>query len=141
MDGLPEAHERLRRVEIWNTGACEFIKKLDSPETMFYCDPPYLHETRVSVDAYEYEMSVEDHVDLLAELAECDGKFMLSGYRSELYDEFAENCDWWRHDIDIFGRHRYHSLLRTTILLAWLKKPRTPAGRRYMAYTKHPNYD
>lgn len=72
VDSLPEAHERLRRVEIWNRPALEVIDKLDSPDTLFYMDPTYLHSTRTAKSAYEFEMSTFDHACLLARL--CDPK-------------------------------------------------------------------
>jgi len=101
VDGLPEAHERLRRVEIWNTDACEFIKKLDSPDTLAYVDPPYVHSARTSEDAYEFEMSDGKHRELLGLLSGIEGKFILSGYRSEMYDHTAAIYGWNRVDIEI----------------------------------------
>lgn len=85
VDGLPEAHERLRRVEIRNMEATAFIRKYDHEKALFYIDPPYLHETRVTTGDYEYEMSEEDHNELLKCLAFIKGKFILSGYPSTLY--------------------------------------------------------
>src|SRR5215470_12848211 len=43
---LPVIVERLRRVEIVCRPATDVIRTWDSPETLFYCDPPYVHETR-----------------------------------------------------------------------------------------------
>jgi DNA adenine methylase len=103
VDGLPEAHARLRRVEIRNQDACEFIQKLDSPDTLFYCDPPYLHETRhkSATDAYECEMTVEQHQELLRTLGAIQGKFLLSGYPSSIYEGAREVYGWHRIDIEI----------------------------------------
>lgn len=89
VDGLPEAHERLRRVEIRNMDAVDFIKKYDHEKALFYLDPPYLHETRVTTKDYEHEMTEDDHNNLLSRLAVTNGKFILSGYRSHLYDLWA----------------------------------------------------
>lgn len=97
VEGLPEAHERLRRVEIWNVDALEFIRKLDSPDTLFYCDPPYLHETRSGKGAngdYQHEMTVEQHTEMLCCLSEIRGKFVLSGYPSNLYSSFERRHRW-----------------------------------------------
>jgi DNA adenine methylase len=102
VDGLPEFHARLKRVEIRCMDAKEFIRELDSPETCFYCDPPYMHETRNTTKEYgEHEMSHADHEDLLVCLSEITGKFLLSGYRSELYDEAANQWGWRRIDFEI----------------------------------------
>lgn len=101
VDGLPEIHERLSRIEIRNMDACDFIRKYDHPRAVFYLDPPYLHDTRVSKDVYRHEMSFEDHGRLLAVLGSIEGKFLLSGYPSEVYDEAADAFGWNRVDISI----------------------------------------
>jgi len=93
IDGLPEVHARLKRVVIYNKPAIELIRQQDGPRTLFYCDPPYLHETRATTSDYQHEMTIHDHEDLIETLATIEGKFVLSGYRSELYDE-------WEHDWD-----------------------------------------
>lgn len=94
VEGLSDVHRRLKRVEIRCMDAIDFIKKYDHPQALFYCDPPYLHETRQAKDAYEYEMSVEDHRCLLESLAGIQGKFLLSGYHSELYGSYYDAYGW-----------------------------------------------
>lgn len=101
IDGLPEIHERLKRVVIVNDDAVTVIRREDSPNTFHYCDPPYLHETRVVTDAYSHEMTVEDHERLLVALTELKGKFLLSGYRNDLYDGFTDRHGWTRVDREI----------------------------------------
>lgn len=101
VDGLPEFHARLRRVEIRCQDALGFIRELDSPETFFYCDPPYLHETRSSTGEYEHEMNYEQHETLLHFLHRIQGKFILSGYHSDLYDRFAAVAGWKVVEIEI----------------------------------------
>jgi DNA adenine methylase len=99
VDGLPEVHARLRRVLVEKMPALEMIKREDTPGTLFYCDPPYLHETRIPKDAYSYEMTEQEHRDLLTLLLECKGKVTLSGYPSELYDGVLKS--WTRHTFDL----------------------------------------
>jgi DNA adenine methylase len=101
VDGLPEAHARLRRVEIRNENAIDVIQELDGPDTLFYCDPPYLHETRSSTGEYTHEMSESDHEEMLWVLGNVEGLFLLSGYRSELYDRMANHFGWRRFDFEI----------------------------------------
>lgn len=101
IDGLPELHRRLQRVEIRCQDALRFIRDLDSVDTLFYLDPPYLHETRSSVGEYGgLEMSVADHLSLLRLLKTISGKFILSGYRSESYDSACAENGWNRLDIE-----------------------------------------
>lgn len=94
IEGLPEAHERLKRVVILNAEACDVIRQQDGPNTLFYCDPPYLHSTRVTTGDYECEMSEANHAQLLLTLDGIEGKFVLSGYHSKLYDNHAATRGW-----------------------------------------------
>lgn len=101
IEGLPAVHERLKRVLILNKPAIEVIKKEDGDRSLFYCDPPYLHETRSATGEYAHEMTVEQHQQLLEALDGIKGKFLLSGYRSGLYDEWAFKNKWNRYDFDL----------------------------------------
>ena len=59
VEGLPAVSARLRRVVVLNQPALEVIRQQDGPATLFYLDPPYLHETRASPGTYKHEMSEE----------------------------------------------------------------------------------
>lgn len=98
---LPAIIERLRSVQIVCRPALEVIRTWDSPDTLIYCDPPYVHETRHegSRDLYGVEMSEEEHRELAAVLNTCKAKIILSGYPSPLYDELY-TC-WRTVKIDI----------------------------------------
>lgn len=99
VDGLPEIHERLRRVEIRNLDFSEFISKYDHGRALFYLDPPYVHATRSTTGEYgPHEMPDEQHVALLSQLRSISGKFMLSGYHSDLYDGWARELNWKCHE-------------------------------------------
>ncbi len=84
--------QRLLRVQIENAPALEVIERYDSVETLFYCDPPYVHATRGDNKAYAYEMSDDAHRALAHALHQIKGKVALSGYRGSLYDELF--ADW-----------------------------------------------
>lgn len=102
VEGLPAVHARLRRVVILGPKpALDVIEQQDGPLTLFYLDPPYLDETRTSPDVYHHEMTEADHVNLLSLLRTIKGRFMLSGYRSRLYDNFAAVAGWNREDFDL----------------------------------------
>ena len=94
VDGLPAVHERLKRVVVLNADAVAVIRQQDGPNTLFYCDPPYLHETRTAPEVYEHEMSAIEHADLLDTLSRLKGKFLLSGYPSALYTRYAAIYNW-----------------------------------------------
>jgi len=92
IETLPAIAERLLRVQIENRPALEFIDLYDDPETLFYCDPPYAHETRGDSKAYGYEMSQKDHEALADKLHGVRGKVAISGYHGPLYDKLF--ADW-----------------------------------------------
>lgn len=99
VEGLPAVHERLRRVVVLNRHATKVIDSEDGEQTLFYCDPPYLQETRSAPDVYRHEMSEDEHTMLLDLLRGIKGRVMLSGYRSELYDSGL--ASWRRVDFDL----------------------------------------
>ncbi|MEN1679257.1 MAG: DNA adenine methylase [Planctomycetota bacterium] len=102
VDGLPECHQRLRGVELACRDFAAFIGQRDDVKALFYCDPPYLADTRTSGGEYgKHELSDERHSELLELLAGIEGRFMLSGYRSPLYDAWADRNGFVRHDREI----------------------------------------
>ncbi len=98
-DNLPLVIERFREVQIMNRPAIEIIEKFDSPDTLFYCDPPYVHSTRVSEAVYGHELGDWQHADLFKVLNNCNGKIVVSGYRCELYDSLYQ--DWRTVEFDM----------------------------------------
>ena len=93
VDGLIDVVERLKRVNVTNYPAIELIRKLDAPGTLFYADPPYVKETRVSKHGYgAFEMSDDDHRELAVALRSAVGKVAISGYECPLYEELYG--DW-----------------------------------------------
>lgn len=52
LEDLPDIALHLLRVQIENRPAIEVIQLYDSPGTLFYCDPPYVHLTRGDKKAY-----------------------------------------------------------------------------------------
>ncbi len=98
VEGLSDVHQRLRNVVILNQSAIDVIRTQDGENTLFYCDPPYVHETRSTTGEYKFEMTQDQHRELLDVLAGIEGKFMLSGYPSELYQEWEVRHGWKRHD-------------------------------------------
>jgi len=96
VEGLAEVAQRLIRVQIENDHALAVISRHDSPETLFYCDPPYPHESRGDSKAYGYEMSDDEHRRLADLLHSVKAKAALSGYTCRLQDDLYR--DWKRHD-------------------------------------------
>ncbi len=95
--------DRLRGVTIENRDAFEIIQQQDSEDTLFYCDPPYVHSTRTSLlhkggsndCCYAHELSDDDHRALAVILRDVKGMTVISGYPSRLYDQELYP-DWQR---------------------------------------------
>lgn len=117
IEGLPEVHQRLSKVVVENMKSLALIRREDTPTTLFYCDPPYLHETRTATEAYAHEMTEADHRELLDVLKECKGKVMLSGYGSTLYDTALTG--WNRHEFELPNNAASGDTKRRMIEVVW----------------------
>jgi len=101
IDLLPEVSERFLRVQIEHNDFRKILKAYDTEETFFYLDPPYVLETRKSKSkAYEHEMSLKDHEDLVDLLLHIKGKAMLSGYEHNIYKPL-EQAGWIKIKIEV----------------------------------------
>jgi len=76
-------NERLSNTYIENLDFEEVIEKYDTEETFFYVDPPYYN-----CEHYYNHFTNKDHERLLAKLKTAKGKWLLSGYANEFYDNF-----------------------------------------------------
>jgi DNA adenine methylase len=94
---LAAVSERLRGVLIEHRPALDVITAHDTPETLYYLDPPYVTATRSSLRGgstpYAHEMTDADHVALAERLHALEGMAILSGYDCPLYRELYAS---WR---------------------------------------------
>lgn len=98
-DALRITIQRLRGVVIENRDAIDCMRQHDAPESLFYVDPPYAHETRYlknKTHTYRHEMNDAQHADLAKALRELKGAVIVSGYRCDMYDTFYRG--WQRID-------------------------------------------
>jgi DNA adenine methylase len=98
VEGLPQVHNRLIEVQIENQDFRHFIKHYDRKTTFFYLDPPYPEVTR-SGGGFKYELSDEDHKEMVELLLTIKGVAILSGYPTSLYDPLVET-GWQRVEFD-----------------------------------------
>lgn len=87
--------QRLQGVTIEQREAIKIIPIFDRSATLFYADPPYVISTRGRERfKYEHEMTDADHIALATILHQVKGMAIVSGYRSDLYDEIYAgwNC-------------------------------------------------
>jgi DNA adenine methylase len=117
IDGLPEVVERLRNVMVLNQDFGDVITSQDSPDTLFYCDPPY-HPLTVAISPYRFTMSDAEHRRFLEQMRWIKGKAIISGYRCELYDSLLAH--WRREDYDIANHMAGGSEKRTMTESLWM---------------------
>lgn len=84
VEKMSEIAERFRSVVIEHRDALELIPRYDSPDTLWYLDPPY--NCRYS---FRYPATIDQEA-MLGVFKKVSGYVVLSGYMSELYaDELA----------------------------------------------------
>ncbi len=93
IDKLEEISERLLRVQIENRPYLEVLDLYDDDETLFYCDPPYVHDSRGDSKAYSFEMTDAEHEEFAEKLNDLKAKVAVSGYKCDLYDRIFKH---WR---------------------------------------------
>lgn len=89
---MMQAAERLKGVQIENLPAEELIKRYNTKDVFFYVDPPYVPGVRKGY-LYKYEMDREAHESFLRTVAGHPGRFMISGYENDLYNDYLSG---WR---------------------------------------------
>ncbi len=75
IENLRLLHKRLDRVTIENLDWREILKRYDTPETCFFCDPPYTTGTQ---EGYSTRWDEQAHVELRDRLLAIKGRFVLT---------------------------------------------------------------
>jgi len=88
---LERFSERFRGVAIECLDFRECIKKYDSSETLFYCDPPYLERKQ---GYYQVPFNYRDHRDLAKILNVIEGLVVVSHFESEEIRELYPEPRW-----------------------------------------------
>lgn len=94
--------ERLRMVQIENRPALEVIERFNYSNVFMYIDPPYMLHTRTGKQ-YNYEMTNSDHEELLKMLLRSKAKIMLSGYESDMYNDYL--AGWGKKQFSSYAEH------------------------------------
>lgn len=99
IDGLGRIASRLLNVQLESSDASEVIGRADSPETLFFCDPPYELATRRGQRAYRYEMDDPALSRLVTLLRFVKGRVAISGYQSGIVAAgLNSRRSWNRYD-------------------------------------------
>ncbi|MEQ1745990.1 MAG: DNA adenine methylase [Saprospiraceae bacterium] len=97
IENLEFIAERLLRVQIENRPALDIIELYDDAGTLFYCDPPYIHETRGDTNSYGYEMPDDEHIRLAKALNQVSGRVAISNYDCDLMNDLYPAHRWHKH--------------------------------------------
>lgn len=91
VDRLPEIHQRLSKVMVYNRDALELMEKYSRDNVFMYVDPPYVLSTRSSAERYAVDMTDEQQKKLVDVCIRSKAKLLISGYDCELYDKLLDN--------------------------------------------------
>ena len=95
IDGLLKVVNRFRKVQVEHYDFRKIFKIYDTPETLFYVDPWYVQSvTRGNNCPTKYELTNEDHNELIDILLQIEGMAIVSGYNHSIYNKL----NWERKD-------------------------------------------
>lgn len=98
VERIPDVTKRLQQVQIDHRDFRDILPAYDSPDTLFYLDPPYHLATRgQGRTRYTHELGDSDHSDLLALATGVQGMVILSHYNHPLYEEALQG--WHKHEV------------------------------------------
>ena len=120
---LPQVHERLRRMQIECGDWRKILSTYDTPDTFFYLDPPYVHESRGEA-RYLHELTDDDHRELIERIVTLRGKVLISGYDNRHYRTLRRYG--WR----TFSWHVFCGSGARRMEKVWLNYP-APKGARW----------
>lgn len=127
---LGEYIERMQQVSISRRPALELIEKLDSPQTFFYCDPPYPGTDQGHYRGY----TKSDLVDLAYMLKNCNGSAIVSNYE---HDKVFK--DFGKVEIDAVCTASKNSKSKRTEIL-YVKQPQIP-NKKISKILENPAFD
>ena len=117
IEGLPALAQRMRFVVIENRDAIDLLAQYDSPDTLFFLDPPYhpdtrnIHHERSRGTYAGGEMDAVQHLELLAMCRNLQGMAALCGYAHDDYDDALLSAGW---ETLAFAKKAMSSLHRDT---------------------------
>lgn len=89
-DRILAVADRLMDAQIENQPAIDLIIRYSFSEVLIYADPPYPLSTK-SKRMYAYEITDNDHIELLEVLDRHPGPVIISGYACQLYDNYLKH--------------------------------------------------
>lgn len=91
LDNFWDLHGRFRTVTIENLSWSQMFDAYDSPETVWYLDPPYFDS-----NVYEHKMDRAAHREMCEHIFTLDGFVALSGYDNSVYESYPwDSIESW----------------------------------------------
>ncbi|QGN22508.1 DNA adenine methylase [Elizabethkingia anophelis] len=87
--------KRLSNCQLECADALYVIASRDTPDSFFYCDPPYYNSDLGHYDGY----SQQDYEELLYLLSRIQGKFLLSSYPSPPLQRYIKEHGWQKWSV------------------------------------------
>ena len=91
VDRLKAYKNRLQRTTVFNEDALRVIERFDSPQTVFYIDPPYPDTNQGAYGGF----TQQDFEDLITVLKTCKGSIVLSCYDNKIIPS-----DWIKYEFE-----------------------------------------
>ena len=107
---------RLQGVEIRNENGLDLIHEFDSPDAVFYLDPPYVASSRKNKAVYKMEMDDSNHQNLADLCKKSASRILLSGYNSDLYTKLFPDWTCEKKTGYLHGGHSQKKQLRDELL-------------------------
>ncbi len=96
LEKLERASRRLQTVVIENLDFREILDRYDRPESLFYCDPPYIGTEGMYEAAEGGGFGEREHRDLATLLGSLQGRAAVSYFEHPLLDELYPAANWRR---------------------------------------------
>lgn len=100
-DTIDAAAKRLKGdtthlVQIERMDALRLIRRYNTPEALIYLDPPYMRSTRKSGRLYRFEMTDDQHQEMLELITHTRAKVVVSGYVNDLYAKYLSEWNMYQ---------------------------------------------
>jgi DNA adenine methylase len=112
VDKLQDIHARLRHVQIEQLDWRACLERYDQPGIVWYLDPPYPPEVCKHTGIYNYELTSDEHAELVSRILKLKGMVAISSYPNKIYAKL-KNHGWrevsrqaWCH-VALIHRKRY----------------------------------
>ncbi|MCX7911100.1 MAG: DNA adenine methylase [Endomicrobia bacterium] len=120
-----EFRDRLQNVCIENLDFEECIKKYDSPNTLFFIDPPYVEAERY----YREMFTKEDHYKLANILKGIKGKFLFTHYENDFilnlykgFNKYEVNNYKYSYGVTQMSKRKNREKVKEIIITNYLKE-------------------